>query len=527
MILTPWRVLAGFALLLFTAQPHGQTGAAPAFALADVHASPHSMYPFPRSTTHGDLYTMRQANMVDLIAAAYSVDPGNVDGGPSWMETDHFDIYAKLPPKTPPEAVKLMLRTLLAERFNLVLHAGTKPLPAFVLSVSRGAPKMTQSDGATDPNCRYVDPPANPPPSAVGLITFSCHNTSMETLAQDLHDWANGYVTSPVSDQTGLKGGWDFDIKWTNKGQLAKAGADGISIFDAVDKQLGLKLEAKTAPLPVITVDSVKEKPSANSPEVAKLLPPPPPPEFDVATVRVSSPDVKMNGRINGGQVSLTGGTMQFMLTFAYDVTNEMLVDAPKWIETNHFDINAKAAGDNTPGAPQMDPDDLRAMMRKFLAERFNLKAHMEDRPLEAYTLVANGPKLKKADPANRTGCKEGPGADGKDPRIANPILGRLLTCRDITIAQFAEQMQMQANGYIHTPVLDATGIEGNYDITLSFSSAGQLQAAPSADAASDPSGAISFIDAVNKQLGLKLVKGKRPVPSLVIDHIDEKPTDN
>jgi uncharacterized protein (TIGR03435 family) len=479
---------------------------------------------------------MRQANMVDLIVKAYGVDPGNVVGGPAWLETDRFDVYAKASPKTSAETVNLMLRTLLAERFKLVLHTDSKPLPAFVLSVGKGAPKMTESDGSADPNCQYMDPPPNLAPGTIWPIEFVCQNTTMDAFAQDLHDWAGGYVTSPVVNSTGLKGGWNFDFKWTNEGQLAKAGTDGISVFDAVDQQLGLKLEAKTAPLPVVAVDSVNEKPTDNSPDLAKLLPPAPPAEFEVATVRPSAPDVQLNGRISGGQVNLTGGTMEFMLTFAYDVTDEMIVGAPKWMTTDHFDINAKASSDSPsgqPGAPQMDPDDLRLMMRKFLADRFNLKVHMEDRPLDAYNLVADHPKLKVANPANRTGCKEGPGDDGKDPRIANPILGRLLTCRNMTMTQFAAMLQSQASGYIHSPVLDATGIDGAYDMTLSFSTAGQLRsgggASPSGDApaASDPNGAVSFIDAVNRQLGLKLVKVKRPIPALVIDHIDEKPTEN
>ena len=538
------RTLAGLlSVALVSTTAFGQSASTPstdathAFVVADVHASPHTLQPFSRSTFSGGMFVMRQSNMVDLIAKAYSVDPNNVAGGPSWMEADRFDIYAKAPPKTSAEAVNLMLRALLADRFKLAIHTDSKALPAFVLSAGKGAPKMTESDGSADPNCQFVDPPANRPPGAAPIYEFACRNTSMASFAEQVHQWAGDYLSNPVADSTGLKGAWDFNIKWTPKGQLAKAGADGISIFDAVDKQLGLKLEAKTAPLPVVAVDSVSEKPTANSPEFAKLLPPPPPAEFEVATIRPSAPDVQLNGRVSGGQVSLTGGTMEFMLTFAYDVTDEMIVGAPKWMTTDHFDINAKASSDSPsaqPGAPQMDPDDLRLMMRKFLADRFNLQAHMEDRPLEAYNLVADHPKLKAANPNNRTACKEGPGDDGKDPRIANPILGRLLTCRNMTMAQFAAMLQSQASGYIHTPVLDATGLDGAYDITLSFSTAGQLRgngggAPPAGDppAASDPNGAVSFLDAVNRQLGLKLVKVKRPIPALVIEHIDEKPTEN
>jgi len=144
---------------------------------------------------------------------------------------------------------------------------------------------------------------------------------------------------------------------------------------------------------------------------------------------------------------------------------------------------------------------------------------------------VAANPHMKKADPDNRTGCHEGPGPDGKDPRIASPILNRLLTCQNMTMAQFGDILRIQVNGYIHSPVLDKTGLTDAYDFTLSFSGVGQLQNAPKpSDAASgpsDPNGAVSIFDAVQKQMGVKLVKEKHPVQMLVIDHINEKPTDN
>jgi uncharacterized protein (TIGR03435 family) len=175
-------------------------------------------------------------------------------------------------------------------------------------------------------------------------------------------------------------------------------------------------------------------------------------------------------------------------------------------------------------------------MIQTMLAERFQMKSHFEDRPIDAFTLVAVNPKMKKADPLNRTQCKEGPGPDGKDPRIANPILGRLLYCQNMTMAQLAEQLPALANGYVFTPVLDSTGLKDAYDFTLSFSGAGQLQSAPpppppsndpNASRTAEPSGGLSLPDAMARQLGVKLVKEKRPSPVLVIDHIEEKPTDN
>ena len=145
---------------------------------------------------------------------------------------------------------------------------------------------------------------------------------------------------------------------------------------------------------------------------------------------------------------------------------------------------------------------------------------------------------MKKADPTNHPDCHEGPGPDGKDPRIDNPLLNRLVSCQNMTMAQLADQLTRLAAGYIPAPVFNATGLEGAYDFTLSFSKKGDdtrtIPAPPpsgeSAGAiASDPTlGGMSFYDALQKQLGLKLEKrDKVPIPVLVIDHVEQQPTEN
>src|SRR3978361_794788 len=114
-----------------------------------------------------------------------------------------------------------------------------------------------------------------------------------------------------------------------------------------------------------------------------------------------------------------------------------------------------------------------------------------------------------------RSGCYEGPGPDGKDPRVANPLLSRLLYCRNVTMAQFADQLPQKANGYVHSAVLDKTGLTGSWDFQLSFSASGllqdSLQGPGQAGATADPNGALSLADAVSRQLGLKLGLEKRP----------------
>jgi uncharacterized protein (TIGR03435 family) len=102
-------------------------------------------------------------------------------------------------------------------------------------------------------------------------------------------------------------------------------------------------------------------------------------------------------------------------------------------------------------------------------------------------------------------------------------------------MVQASELFPTFAAWYLHYPVVDKTDLEGGWDFTLNWSSGDHMpsfggQAPPSdavGDAATDPNGAVSFYDAVSKQLGLKLIKEKRPEPVLVIDHIDEQPTPN
>jgi uncharacterized protein (TIGR03435 family) len=231
------------------------------------------------------------------------------------------------------------------------------------------------------------------------------------------------------------------------------------------------------------------------------------------------------------------------LIDYAWDLNSnddDLIANAPKWLGEDHWDLLAKAAPEaqsiGPDGKPQFDEDLLPHMVQALLADRFQMKSHIEDRAIDAFTLAAGNPHMTKADPMNRTACKDGPGPDGKDPRIANPILGRLVHCQNMTMAQFAEQLPFIAGGYVFTPVLDSTGLKDAYDFTLNFSSAGQLRGAkppssatPASDpsAAVDPTGGLSLPDAIAKQLGVKLVKEKRHSPILVIDHIEQKPTDN
>jgi hypothetical protein len=236
-----------------------------------------------------------------------------------------------------------------------------------------------------------------------------------------------------------LKGAYDFELTWTPTWtpatELAKPGASGISILDAVDKQLRLKLYPTTTPKAALIIDSAIDQPTANAADLATKLAPPAPPSFDVALIKPAKPDEPTDFDISGAQVKMQHLTLKFLMSYAWDLQPfDNTILGPKWLDSDTFDVLAKASTDtmvvNAGNNLSLDPEDLRDMLRSLLTERFQIKAHMEDRPLEGYTLIAVSPKLTRADPLSRTHCLEGPGPDGKDPRAANPMLNRLSTAR-------------------------------------------------------------------------------------------------
>ena len=553
---------AGMAALLSTAAVGQSADSPPAFALADVHVSPRSATSVMRVSSRAGRYEVRNATMVDLIRTAYTVDPENVLGGPSWLEYDRFDVVALVPPNTTPDTQKLMLRALLADRFKLAVRRDTKPAAGLVLVMGKGKHKLQEAaDSNAAPGCQTQNIPAparsgGPGQFVLPMIGLACHNVTMQRLAADLKTLSNGYVTNAVLDQTGLQGSWDVELRFTQRALLGIAatmdGASATSLSDAVDKQLGLKLEERDIPTPVLVVEQVNAKPTANSPDVAAKLPPLPPIEFEVADIKPIDPNVRRTGFnlgvLPGGRVNLPGIPLRLLIVLAWNLPtnlNDPLPGAPKWLDSANFDIIGKLPSDLAPANGTTVPlQELGSALQALLIDRFKMKVHFEDRSVDAYTLIAVKPRLKKADPSTRTGCKAPANAGMVIMTSSTGPPARAFNCQNITMAQFADQLQVIGGAYTSYPVVDATGLEGAWDFTLSFSPiaparlagllAGARGGAPPVGAAgadftaSDPiGGGTSLFDAVEKQLGLKLDVQKRTYPVFVIDHIEEKPTDN
>jgi uncharacterized protein (TIGR03435 family) len=499
-----------------------------ACAAVDIRPSAPNTILEMRSRFFRGHYELRNATLVDLIDTAWSVDPDKVVGGPDWLDTDRFDLTAPAPADSTPEALKIMLRELLKDRFHLVVREDTRPQPTYAMTAVRKhqlkpAASENKSGCATRQTSRTT-------------VASECRNMTMAAFAKALPGIreASGYLFNyPVSDRTALSGAWDFTLQWTPRLAMRAnpAAPEPVTIFDAVEKQLGLKLSLTKIPTPVVVVERAIEIKTTP-------LDKPAPFEFEVADIKPDAPNTPeqcSNIAIQpGGRVRINM-TLKGLISEAWGAMDPAkIIGGPKAINDTCFMILAKAPADegavegwNGPVWNGVDIHSMRMMLHALLIDRFKLAAHTEDRLLSGYALLAAKPKLRKANPANRASCREGPGDDGKDPRIANPMASRLITCRNMTLARFAAEMNRI---FVELPpVIDATGLTGRYDMTINFSPTSLLPKPPDpADAAaSEPNGVISFPEAMRQQLGLKFESRKVMAPVLVIDHVNEMPTEN
>lgn len=524
-------VLPAVACCLAFGQPSGQSsGMKPRFIAADVHsASPDELNwrPVP---IHDDRYEVKGATMLDLIASAWGWDSWKIVGGPNWLELDHFDITAKLPAGLSLD--KRMLQALLEDRFHLVVREETRPLPGYVLTLGK-RPVLKKATAGKSGCVPYVSATPtrmdltnengpNPVRYTIGpgsTVTYNCHNITMDDFAQGLQAMIGANLApGPIANGTGLKGAWDFDLHWTHQYvHLDRLPQGHTTISDALDQQLGLKLEERPVPAPALVVVSVNRTPAANSQDVAKVLPPiPEPKQFDVASVRPADPQhSRTNMRIEPARLTLERYPMRYLFNVAFP--GQRFENLPDWAEIEAFNITATGP----PGVVAFNRMNLAAPMQALLRDRFKLKYHIEQRPGPAYRMDAVKPKMKKADPSRRASCLRDTAPSG-----AQGFLTRF-RCQNITMTEFAEWFSHRATGLRSGAISDNTALSGRWDFALVYDP-GDHFGTPSpgqTGEASDPSGGYTIFEAFERQLGLKLVTTTSPQPVMVIDHLERKPT--
>jgi len=400
--------------------------------------------------------------MLDLIGIGWSGFPADrILGGPSWLERDRFDVIGRMPPDTTAEDRRLMLRPLLEKRFGLVVHNDTRPLPFYALTAGKKV-QMKEADGKGDTGCK---PDKSQVPPNPGATKFVCRNMSMAAFGEGLRTMGVGqyFGYHPVLDRTGLEGRWNFDVTWAVT--VWPSPGETIPFPEALEKQLGLKLEQVSVPTPVLVVDSVNRRPTDDPPGAQEALPAVPvPTEFEVATLKPSGPDrgpsrfmMPVGGRLDCDRLPLA-----FLINRAFHVKSaDQLADIPSWADSARFDIAAKAPTTGLPGF-RLDDETVAPMLLALLKERLKMTWHTENRVVTAYSLKAMKPKMKKSDPTSRTRCRLTYGPPDAPPGGAH------LGCQNVTMAEFAERLQGIAPG-LGWPVLDATSLEGGWDVSLAY----------------------------------------------------------
>jgi uncharacterized protein (TIGR03435 family) len=206
-----------------------------------------------RAERTADGYSAKGVSLLRLIQDAFEIfDRNLISGGPAWLDTDTFDLEAKLnPADIPHEPQKLRdvekgaLRALLAERFNLRVHHSSKEFPVFNLIIAKGGPRLHE---VRPEDVKY---------DGCFVSRSGYEGCSMAAFA----NWLRYKSGRTVLDKTGLTGRYDFSAHWTSDATTGGAESSGPSIFTALQEQLGLKLEPSTAPLDILVIDSA-EKPS-------------------------------------------------------------------------------------------------------------------------------------------------------------------------------------------------------------------------------------------------------------------------
>lgn len=262
--------------------------------------------------------------------------------------------------------------------------------------------------------------------------------------------------------------------------------------------------------------------------EIPKPEPPPKPmaadadPSFEVATIKPNNTGAtSMQGLVIRGRKFMTrASSLGDLISFAYEVQAKQIINAPDWFDKDRYDIEAVPEQEGVP-----NPEQIRIMIRKLLADRFALKFHHDKRDMSAYVLTVgkDGNKLKPTQiKGNLPGIGIRPGTGGITLNMVNA-----------TIPDFTGFLQILV---LDRPVVDRTGIQGRYDFQCTFTPddsqfgghppplPAQANNAGSTDTAAPA--APSLYDAMQQELGLKLAAEKTAVDVIAIDHVD-KPTAN
>jgi uncharacterized protein (TIGR03435 family) len=535
------------------AESQAQTAAfAPAFENASIkpnNGTPMAGFsivgkPFAGIMWKADRFMATNFTLHKLIQRAYDVQDDQILGGPDWVNSEGYDIDAKVEKSVVDELQRLgpdqrvlrsrrMLQELLADRFKLTLHHETKEVPAYLLVIAKDGAKLqeakpgdTYPDGFKDPHGRPLGAGTLLQPGPCKLVG---QGIPIASLARDLSQ----LLGRAVVDQTGLNGVYDFTVD-CHTAFMER----GDSLLTVLPEQLGLELKPQTAPVEVLAIDHA-EKPADPQAQNTAIIPP----AFEVASIRLNkagTASLKTGNGIISQRLNIEPGTftavnisMWELIRLAYRVEDYQVSGAPDWFASELYDVDAKAEKSAIDEMQKLGNDqrqlEKRRMLQTLLKGRFKLTLRQVTKDLPIYSLVvADAGKLHEA----QGDCAPGPTTLVLDSRLPPcgslrvfPWVGRMDGLK-VPITQLVANL----SGFTKRMVLDNTSLGGKYDITLKwFPGPSEFPPRPAylpptyqPDPNSPP-----LLTAIQQQLGLKLDSQIGPVPLLVIDHVEKPPSEN
>jgi uncharacterized protein (TIGR03435 family) len=238
----------------------------PAFEVASITpCKPGTPAPDPKGemtgtvqfTYPGGRFNARCTTLKYLLEWAYGIQPAQHSAGPSWIETDRYEMAAKGAENATDDQLKLMTQTLLADRFKLKLHHERKKLPAWVISVGKTAPKLFPAKEGEPHAIRATPQTGSDPQSA------SFHIVATRFTLTQLTDVFSRPLGLIVLDQTGLKGDFDFTLDLTPD-ETRPSPIDATILLTAMREQLGLTVKAMDAPVDFLVIESADKVAAGN-----------------------------------------------------------------------------------------------------------------------------------------------------------------------------------------------------------------------------------------------------------------------
>jgi uncharacterized protein (TIGR03435 family) len=215
----------------------------------------------PGTSSPGQI-SFKNASFRSILMSAYSLKQHQISG-PQWIQTTGFNIEAKLLSGATKAQIKVMLQNLLAERFKLEVHRETREIPVFALVAGKNGPKLAAAKDPEDGGGSFGPWKGN--------ARWTATNQTLRGVAEFL----SPLMERPVMDMTGLSGIYDFTLYWAAEYPMVRSGPRALgaeaeapdpapTIFEAVQDQLGLKLDPRKAPVEILVIDRVEKTPTEN-----------------------------------------------------------------------------------------------------------------------------------------------------------------------------------------------------------------------------------------------------------------------